>query len=528
MLLTLLWACSGSGQDAQDPVDSGQVQACVLAPDRSEVSFGTPTLAALTEPVERSLTLRNRGDLACEVLASVEKGVFSVAAASDWGIAPGETLELTLRYAPTAGGEDRGSLLLRSNDLAALVQSVSLTGTALAPVLELSASDDFDFGDVPIGCSGQQTLVLYNTGTLDLEVERLSLEGTGTELRLREDPGGLNGPLPWTLGPGDSLGFWAQYFPVDRVSDARLLLVDSSDTLYENEAILRGTGTSADWTVERFEIPDSQAVDMLFAVDRSASLTDVLQGISDSFGGLIAGLERQGADYQVAAVAQNDGCMLGETAIIDSSMSATEQQAAWDAQMCLANDCGVAFTNAERAFTLVESALSSANTASGGCNAGFLRPDARLVLVGISDEPEQSPYPYTHYLSLFQALKVAPWDVVVSAIGGPSPSGCTGAMAYTGMYEAVVATGGQFHSICSADFDAAMDALGEGAVPTWDAFTLSETPVPESVEVHVDGVEQSVGWSYSSADNAVVFEAAYTPPLGSVVEVGYAQYVDCD
>ena len=45
---------------------------------------------------------------------------------------------------------------------------------------------------------------------------------------------------------------------------------------------------------------------------------------------------------------------------------------------------------------------------------------------------------------LFQGLKTNPDDVVFHAIGGDYPSGCGGNDAYTGMYEASVATGGLF------------------------------------------------------------------------------------
>ncbi len=68
----------------------------------------------------------------------------------------------------------------------------------------------------------------------------------------------------------------------------------------------------------------------------------------------------------------------------------------------------------------------------------------------VSDEPEQSVNPYTYYVSLFQGMKADPDDVVIHAVAGDYPGGCGSASAGTGYYEATVATGGVFLSICAS------------------------------------------------------------------------------
>ncbi|MEC8424535.1 MAG: hypothetical protein VX000_12210, partial [Myxococcota bacterium] len=165
---------------------------------------------------------------------------------------------------------------------------------------------------------------------------------------------------------------------------------------------------------------------------------------------------------------------------------------------------------------------------SSGCNYGLIRDNASLNLIGVSDEPEQSINNYSYYVSLFQSLKANPDDVVMHAIGGDYPSGCGSASAYTGFYEATVATGGLFLSICASDWGAYLEALAEGSAADLSTFELTDWPVPETIEVRVDGVTTTVGWEYNPTDNAIDFESDYVPEGGSTIEISYALYGDCD
>ena len=134
--------------------------------------------------------------------------------------------------------------------------------------------------------------------------------------------------------------------------------------------------------------------------------------------------------------------------------------------------------NTERAFTLLEAGLSQAD---------WLRDDASLHLVGISDEPEQSSGSYADYIAAFQALKDDPDLVTLHAIGGPLPSGCATADPYTGFYEATVATDGLFLSLCTSDWGGHLTALAEATTANLSSFPLTEWPVPDTIEVRVDG-----------------------------------------
>jgi hypothetical protein len=57
---------------------------------------------------------------------------------------------------------------------------------------------------------------------------------------------------------------------------------------------------------------------------------------------------------------------------------------------------------------------------------------------------------------------------------------------------------------------------------------LTDIPVPETIEVQVDGITTVQGWSYNPVDNSVDFEQDFVPEGGSTIDVDYALMGDCE
>ncbi len=521
MLFVLLMACTGL-EDAE--TSTLPATGCSLETAEDSVSFGELVLSEVDAGEERRLDLENTGDEDCAVSAVMTgPAPFSLSGPDQLSLAPGERGELQLLYAPSEAGNHEGLLLLEVSDRARPSRSVQVSGTALAPGLGLSGTLTFDGS--AIGCEDTTLLELSNLGDADLEIWELRFEHGGEfHLDQRTEE---NGALPWVLPPGESLTLQVAYVPRDAGIDQAHLSVFHNASTQPQQVTFVGNPDSGQLVNERFEVAEHGAVDVLISMDRSCSMADVNAELVASFSSLLSGLEEEADDYHVGVVAMQDGCLVGSPLFADNSMTRAEQQELLEEQACLDGSCGPYIVHGERAFSELQAVLSAANTGAGGCNEGFLRDEARLLLLGVSDEPEQSVDPYSTYVSWFQGLKSDPSQVMFSAIGGDDPSGCGSAMAYVGFYSAVVETGGDYHSICAPPFDLAMESIGQGAVPVQDSFPLSEEPVPSSLEVQVDGVLQSAGWSYAEVDNAVVFEASTVPARGSVVEVAYAQASEC-
>ena len=83
-------------------------------------------------------------------------------------------------------------------------------------------------------------------------------------------------------------------------------------------------------------------------------------------------------------------------------------------------------------------------TDSGECNFGFMRQNAMLHIVMVSDEPEQSPYSWDTYVNQIINKKGNINNVRLSAVAGDYPNGCSTAMAGSGYWESVSMTSGVF------------------------------------------------------------------------------------
>lgn len=117
---------------------------------------------------------------------------------------------------------------------------------------------------------------------------------------------------------------------------------------------------------------------------------------------------------------------------------------------------GVAGHPSERPMDSMVAALSPAMNGPGGCNEGFLRDDAVLVITFISDDPnyEDTGDAQTWYDAVVQAKKGNPDSVVVVGLT-PAFSGCGGNGTPKGAHwaEFVAKFKYSLHaSVCSADY----------------------------------------------------------------------------
>lgn len=101
-------------------------------------------------------------------------------------------------------------------------------------------------------------------------------------------------------------------------------------------------------------------------------------------------------------------------------------------------------------------------------------------------------------------------------------------MAGTGYYEATVATGGQFLSICDNDWATHLESIATAAASPSTTFPLSQEPVVDTITVVVDGEGVESGWSYVEAYQMVEFTEDAVPAEGAFIEISYQIQPDCD
>ena len=476
----------------------------------------------------------NQGEvdlLVDDIFVDDAAGPFSIGAITTPLIPPGQQAQFAVTFAPETAANNRGFVYIESNDPDTPSAEVELLGVGIAPIIDVTPSE-YDFGTLYIGCDTSQTLTISNLGTANLEVSNFSFSTASNDLSF-DDLGAVNGPLPWNIAPNQSVEVFVDYAPLDEIADAAFLTITSNDPYTPDVlATQDGLGDLFGTNVDLFEQPLEGATDIIFAVDRSCSMDENVEDMMANFADFTNTLGTMNSDYHVAAVVVDSGCIYGPDTWIDSTFSATQANSALETMIDINLQNTPYGSNTERAFMLMEAMLSESVDGNGapypgGCNYNLIREEAKLALVGVSDEPEQSVNSYSYYISLFQSLKSNPSDVVIHGIGGDYPSGCGSNSAYTGMYEATVATGGLFLSICATDWSTHLTALAEGSAQDLSSFELTQWPVPETIVVKVDGQTQTIGWEYNPTDNAIDFDQDYVPEGGSQVQVDYALYGDC-
>jgi hypothetical protein len=424
---------------------------------------------------------------------------------SSFALAPGESRDVSVVYT-ALGADDLGTVHIHSDDPGNPEPIVSLEGSGAVPDL-LITPEPLSYGKVLVGCSRDEPIRLQNIGEADLVIDTIVQIGNGWTLDVPFD-------LPTTLAPGAATEVTLTVTAVEGDMDSDLW-VSANDAVGVHEATQTATGVVDPSVEEEFWQGDGpyEKGDILFYVDQSCSMLDNKAIINANFESFAARLDSLDLDWQVGVAIRDGGCFKNGILTPDTPSLIAQFVDAVN---------GYGGDNTEAGLTITESALEKA--ASGGCNEGFLRAGSKVTLVEVSDETEQSARPWNTYVDAIQAM--APTSSI-TAIAGDVPDGCGMADPGTGYYEASVATGGAFLSICATDWSSYFETIANMAASGLLAsFHLASEPQPESIVVQVDG-STVTDWTYDADTNSIVFGAESVPPPGSHIVVYFELAGDC-
>jgi len=172
-------------------------------------------------------------------------------------------------------------------------------------------------------------------------------------------------------------------------------------------------------------------------------------------------------------------------------------------------------------------------------NAGFLRYDAALAIVVVSDAGDQSPQPFSYYYNRFLNIKgfnrasMFSFNAITTCPGSPGPncmpagSSCTydGTNDSTTYQQMASQTNGVVAEICATNWSTNLQQLGKTAFGFRTTFYLTAAPDltgGKTLTVKIDGNPVNPpDWGYDSTANAVVFDPAKTPGPGKTLTVQY-------
>ena len=275
-------------------------------------------------------------------------------------------------------------------------------------------------------------------------------------------------------------------------------------------------GEYGDFLEEIFTQDNIIDVDILFVVDNSGSMSTNQINLINNFSSFINIFSTAGADFRIAFITTDDSSFINSTYITSSSADPIMESVA------LISSIGT-FGNAnEKGIQQAYDATQPGGDA--GIYSGFLRADARFVLIFISDEGDFStavtPADLTSHLL---GMKSSSDLVTAHAVAGDYPSGCTangGAIFGSGYYDVVNNLGGSFMSICAADWGVDLDGVARESILS-GMFTLSSPAIEESIEVYVDGIG-ATDWYFEESTNSVIFNTP--PPSGAEISIVYSTW----
>lgn len=220
------------------PKDEDQIVFTTNDPSKSSYPFslsGTGIKASISaEPVAidfGKIDVKTRVDVAVKVsntgsdaltISSVE--YVDAAGATDIFIdgtvttpadlAPGDFIEFTLSYLPTAIGKDNGEVRVGNNSKDLPKLAIPVIGEGVAPLMVINPIT-LDFGSIAKGTNKQLSTNLSNAGNKDLVIQVIETRpGTSKYYTLVGLPS-----FPYTITPNQNIDVTVQYAPTDRSDD---------------------------------------------------------------------------------------------------------------------------------------------------------------------------------------------------------------------------------------------------------------------------------------------------------------------
>ena len=328
-------------------------------------------------------------------------------------------------------------------------------------------------------------------------------------------------------------------------------------------------GTPVSQTDNFIQAPAGKT-DILFVIDNSGSMKEEQAALAQSFQDLIADLNQIGGDYQIAVTSTTvddfsqytayrigncddtgnlpEGASLlepyallafGNNPTILSSQTMTQEQLElYFTQNVAVGTCGSGWESG---------IMSGIETLQSPNNASFLRSDAQLDLVFVSDEDDCTD-PYTvraetgsnsqgacHDPDVISNVLTDVGDLVSQLSSIKSnfrthsiiwiPGDTQGAALFEGTRYRDATTG--FLGSINDNFSALAAELGATLAQPISDFTLSQTPVPETISIVVNGSALlssdgvTIHWEYQAPRTIHFFDAATDVPPDSTMTITY-------
>ena len=534
ILLFALFLLVGCGSDYKisKPTESNEPGVTVPEIEVDPLSHSFGALSAGSETQDVVVTIKNEGNGDLDISGIyLDNGTsnFTITTLSTGIVEPLDEVELIVSYAPGTYESNSDIIHIVSNDADEPIVDVLLDGSGDAPIIFVSP-DYHDFGTIYLGCDDTVPVTIGNVGNSNLILSDIEYFASIPVDFAIEDYAATYGEVPITIPPGDTIEISVDYKPIDILDDDGYIEITSNDPATPIVwADQDGLGDYESWKTDSFTQDGSIDVDILFVIDNSGSMGSNQTNIKNNFDSFMTAFGAAGVSYHIALITTDSSDFVGDIITTATSDPVTEFNNQIDS-------IGTRGSAQEKGLWFAYESTTSGD-ASSSSGTGFLRPDARLVVVYVSDEPDNSTYTYdgsgsssmtpSDYSASLISLKSSLSLVAAHAIAGDHPGGCStngGAQFGDGYYDVVSDLSGTFMSICASDWSVTMDTLARDSIAITD-FPLTGNPIENSIEVKVNGYI-STDWLYDSVANSITMTS--TPAEGSSIDITYALWAECE
>jgi hypothetical protein len=335
-----------------------------------------------------------------------------------------------------------------------------------------------------------------------------------------------------------------------------------------------------DVRVDTYTQQAASKIDVLWVVDNSGSMAPRQENLARNFGSFITEFTRNSIDYRIGItttdIFKEAGRLVGNPKIITPT---TPNAATVFANNIKVGANGSPYEVGLDAAKLAIDLQNQANAAAvlqckGACPSSgravceakcetdtvfqFLRRDAYLYLIFVSDEEDRSSQDVRFFYRYFETAKGVGNDgtVTTAAIMGDVPSNTCGATPGTRYKALSDLTGGEVGSICDANFNTTLAKLAKNAVGLKRKFALQAKPNIQTLQVKLhypcnvpadqiagcgsvdrkacDGAPADSmnvvctpkqgapdGWTYEEGGNLVYFAGDSVPGLSAQIDLQY-------
>lgn len=469
------------------------------------------------ESDQKSFTVINTGDddlviTSPFLLSGQEKFAVESQGQEDIVVPSGELVEFYISYTPETFEHNLDSIHFLSSDEDEPELHVTLEGQGDAPVMTVFPLD-FDYGNITIGCDNEERVTITNDGNMPLIIDSV-VQMVTQPANILFELGSLS-ELPWIIDPGASIDFLVSYIPDDIGADESEITISGNDPYMPTaETRQYGSGDVELWHHEQHIQEEIPVLDILWVVDDSGSMNRFQSNLSSNIGSFVTAFMATGADYRMAVITTSRS-EIGS--IID--YTTTNPEAAIASEVLV----GTFGSGQERGLEMSFLALSDPNSAGPG--GWFFRVDSKLIIVYVSDEPDNSD-PWNNYINFFDQLKPA-GNFIPIAVIGDHPNGCmlSGGTAQfgAGYWDLVNYYGGSWYSICAQDWGAQLQAIGSQLAGVRSYELEHSDPIIDTIVVKVNG-QTVTEWIYDQNSNEVIFNDGFVPEEGQTVEILYAEW----